>query len=80
MCRYPPNMNLPDVIIFFKVTVYSTEDKGEVVWDTSRERKTRNSSSNALHTIWDAKFEKDGHVIHNKEMAILNFSLTEVIY
>ena len=69
-------MNFPDVIIFLKVTVYSTEDKGEVVWDTSRERKTRNSSS----TIWDAKFKKDGHVIHNKEMAILNFSLTEVIY
>ena len=63
-----------------KVTVYGTRDRGEVVWDTSKEPRNRNASSNALHTIWDAKFQRDGHVIHNKELAILNFALTEVSY
>lgn len=63
-----------------KVTVHGTHDKGEVVWDTSREPKTKNSSSNALHTIWDAKFKRDGHVVHNKELAFLNFALTEVSF
>ena len=65
---------------FSKVTVYGTHDRGEVVWDTSKEPRNRNASSNALHTIWDAKFQRDGHVIHNKELAILNFALTEVGY
>jgi len=65
------------LIPHIQVTVYGTHDRGEVVWDTSKEPRNRNASSNALHTIWDAKFQRDGHVIHNKELAILNFALTE---
>ena len=63
-----------------KVTVHGAHEKGEVVWDTSKEPKSKNACSNALHTIWDAKFQRDGRVIHNMELAVLNFALTEVGY
>ena len=49
------------------------------MWDTATDSKGRNASWNTLHTIWDAKFKNKGaHVIHNKDLAILNFALTEV--
>ena len=61
------------------MTVYGDQGKGVVVWDTATDSKGRNASCNALHTIWDAKFKNKGaHVIHNKDLAILNFALTEV--
>ena len=61
------------------MTVYGDQGKGEVVWDTATDSKGRNASWNTLHTIWDAKFKNKGaHVIHNKDLAILNFALTEV--
>ena len=61
------------------MTVYGDQGKGEVVWDTATDSKGRSASWNALHTIWDAKFKNKGaHVIHNKDLAILNFALTEV--
>ena len=63
------------------MTVYGDQGKGEIVWDTATDSKGRNASCNALHTIWDAKFKNKGaHVIHNKDLAILNFALTEVNY
>ena len=67
-------------MISSKVTVHGAHEKGDVVWDTSKEPKSKNACSNALHTIWDAKFQRNDRVIHNKELAVLNFALTEVGY
>ena len=66
------------------MTIEESEQKEAQVWDTEREPRDRKQRKlmNGFHTVWDAKFEKEGQlkgcVVLNKNVAFLKFVLTEV--
>jgi hypothetical protein len=57
----------------------------ELVWDTKKEKRDKTKMRTGLHAIWDAEFytapnKPLTHVVQNKALSFLHFSLVEVTH